>query len=329
MRLLRRPLFAALLLMGTAAGAASQSAIVGSVHDSLSAHGPLSRAVVVLVERSLYVTADSLGRFRIDNLPAGRYTLNMLHAVLDSFDLSTPRHLVDVDGVSVVEVALATPSAATAYLQGCAARLSAVARKADVVAYLRISAACSRIARRASEETAAFALRDSVGAASPAAQALPAVMVRDSVRSLSPLAMYGFEDRRRMGLGAFVTPEMMEKQHCESLPALLSTVRGVRVAFGNRGEPATYLRGMVEPYCVPSIFLNGALLHLGGGPVNSDPYSLTNRSRLLSTTLRDLYSIVPPSAVRAIEVYSNPGSTPAQFDYTSSTGCGSIVIWTR
>lgn len=329
MRILRRHLLAALLLMGTAAGAASQSVIVGTVHDSLSAHGPLSRAVVVLVERSIYVTADSLGRFRIDNLPAGRYSLTVLHAVLDSFDLSPPRHLVDVDGVAVVDVALATPSAATAYLQGCAARLSAVAKQEDVVAYLRISAACSRIARRASEETAGFALRDSVGAASPAAQALPAVVVRDSVRSLSPLAMYGFEDRRRMGLGAFVTPEMMAKQHFESLPALLSTVRGVRVFFGTSGEPDVYLRGMVQPYCVPSVFLDGALFHRGGGPISSDPSLLSNRSRRLSTALRDLHSIVPPWAIKAIEVYSNPGSTPAQFDYTSSTGCGSIVIWTR
>lgn len=316
-------------LMAFAPNAACQSSIVGTVYDSLGARGPLRGAIVVLIERSHYVTADSAGRFRIDGLPPGRYTLGLLHPVLDSFDLTAARRVVDVDSATETLSTLATHSAVTAYLHGCAARLAEVARREDAVAYLKISAACARLARRASEQTAGVMPRDTTAAAARPSQTLPPVMVRDSVRSLSPLAMYGFEDRRRMGLGAFVTPEMLAKHHYESLPALLSTVRGVRIAYGNRGEPAVYLRGMVVPYCVPSIFLDGALFHLGGGPIGSDPYSLTSRSRSLSTALRDLYSIVPPWAVKAIEVYSNPGSTPAQFDYTSSTGCGSIVIWTR
>jgi hypothetical protein len=324
-----RHAIAAFLVAGSASGAASQTVIVGTVYDSLSVHGPLPRALIVLVGRSRFVEADSLGRFRIEDLAPGRYTLGLLHPVLDSFDLSAPLRVVVVDSTPETTITLATPSAVTAYLEGCAARLAEVARREDVLAYLKISAACARLARRASEETAGVMPRDTAVTAARASQALPAVVVRDSVRSLSPLALYGFEDRRRMGLGAFVTPEMMAKQHYESLPALLSTVRGVRVAYGNRGEPAVYLRGMVEPYCVPSIFLDGALFHLGGGPIGSDPYSLTTRSRSLSTALRDLHSIVPPWAVKAIEVYSNPGSTPAQFDYTSSTGCGSIVLWTR
>ena len=327
----RRPFRAAAfaLLLAPAASATGQSSILGSVYDSLSMHGPLPRAVVVVVERSRYAIADSLGRFRIDSLPAGRYTLGVLHAVLDSFDLSAPQRLVELDGIGQTEVALATPSAVTAYLAGCAVRLAEVATREDVVAYLRISAACARLARRATEQTASVMRRDTAGIATRASQALPAVVVRDSARSLSPLAMYGFEDRRRMGLGVFVTPEMMAKQHFESLPALLATVRGVRVFFGTSGEPAVYLRGMVQPYCIPSVFVDGALFHLGGGPVSSDPYSLTQRSRSLSTALRDLHGVVPPWAVKAIEVYSNPGSMPAQFDYTASTGCGSIVIWTR
>jgi hypothetical protein len=328
MRHLSRSALLLCFAAGAASSATSQATIVGTVYDSLSVQGPLSRALIVLVGRARYVEADSLGRFRFEGLTPGRYTLGLLHPVLDSFDLSAPVRVLDVDSTPETAIALATPSAVTAYLAGCAARLAEVAKREDVVAYLKISAACARLARRASEETAGVK-RDTAVAAARASQALPAVVVRDSVRSLSPLAMYGFEDRRRMGLGAFVTPEMMAKQHYESLPTLLSTVRGVRISYGNRGEPAVYLRGMVMPYCVPSVFLDGALFHLGGGPIESDPYNLTTRSRSLSTALRDLHSIVPPWAVKAIEVYSNPGSTPAQFDYTSTTGCGSIVIWTR
>jgi hypothetical protein len=318
-----------LCLSASASSASGQAAIVGTVYDSLSVNGPLPRALIVLVGRSRYIEADSLGQFRIEGLPPGRYALGLLHPVLDSFDLSAPPRVVNMDSVPETTITLATPSAVTAYLAGCAVRLAEVAKKEDVVAYLKVNAACARLARRASEQTASVMPRDTGFTAARASQALPAVVVRDSARSLSPLAMYGFEDRRRMGLGAFVTPEMMAKQHYESLPALLSTVRGVRVVSGSRGEPAVYLRGMIAPYCVPSFFLDGALFHLGGGPINVDPYDLDRRSRSLSTVLRDLYSVVPPWAVKAIEVYTNPGSIPAQFDYTSSTGCGSIVIWTR
>jgi hypothetical protein len=38
---------------------------------------------------------------------------------------------------------------------------------------------------------------------------------------------------------------------------------------------------------------------------------------------------VRPEAIKGIEVYANPGTIPAQFDMMSSTGCGSIVIWTH
>ena len=69
---------------------AGQATIVGTVYDSLSVHGPLPRAQIVLVGRSRYVQADSLGRFRIEGLAPGRYSLGLLHPVLDSFDLSAP-----------------------------------------------------------------------------------------------------------------------------------------------------------------------------------------------------------------------------------------------
>lgn len=126
------------LLVVAATPAASQSSIVGTVYDSLSIHGPLPGAMVVLVERSRYATADASGRFRFEDLPAGRYSLGLLHAVLDSFDLVAPLQVVEVANGTNTIVALATPSAVSAYTLGCAARLSQVARKADVVAYLKI-----------------------------------------------------------------------------------------------------------------------------------------------------------------------------------------------
>jgi hypothetical protein len=289
----------------------------------------------VLVERSRYATSDAMGRFRFDSVAPGRYSLSILHAVLDSFDLTSPTRVVDVPSEGTVTVDLATPSAATAYLMGCARRLSEVAKKEDVVAYLLISASCTRISRRAAQQTAVVPTIDSTGAVAPRSQALPAVVVRDSVRSVSPLAMYGFEDRRRMGLGAYVTPEMLATTHYESLPSLLASVRGVRVEYGSTGEPSVYLRGYASPRCIPAVFVDGALYFLpgrgstvGGGPT-AGATALARRSQSISTAFRDLSTSAPPWEVKAIEVYANPGSIPAQFDYTTWTGCGSIVIWTR
>ncbi|MBI3568120.1 MAG: hypothetical protein HY084_07965 [Gemmatimonadetes bacterium] len=73
------------MLLSARAGA--QGSIVGTAYDSLSTRGPLANATVVLVERARYATADARGRFRIDSVPDGHYTIGCLHPVLDSLDL--------------------------------------------------------------------------------------------------------------------------------------------------------------------------------------------------------------------------------------------------
>jgi hypothetical protein len=77
-----------------------------------------------------------------------------------------------------------------------------------------------------------------------------------------------------------------------------------------------FLLGISSPQrgvlCRPNFFLDGA------------PFPVRRKE-----DYRDLSAIVPPASIKGIEVYSNPGTIPAQYDLTSSTGCGSIVIWTR
>ena len=97
----------------------AQGSIVGTVYDSLRTHAPLANATVVLVERSRYATSDARGHFQIDSVPDGHYTLGILHAVLDSFDLQLSAVPVDVAGGRSVAVALSTPSQATAYSRIC------------------------------------------------------------------------------------------------------------------------------------------------------------------------------------------------------------------
>ena len=79
---------------------------------------------VVLVERGKYVTTGARGEFRFDSVPEGRYSLGLMHAVLDSFDLVVPLVPISVANGQVTEILLTTPSARTAHTLGCASGLA-------------------------------------------------------------------------------------------------------------------------------------------------------------------------------------------------------------
>ena len=91
------------------------AAIVGGVvHDSIT-HQPLAGATVQLVSDNLTsvvrtVVSDSLGRFSLGDVQAGRYKLGFLHPILDSIGVEPPPREVHVDGRRPVRVDLAIPS---------------------------------------------------------------------------------------------------------------------------------------------------------------------------------------------------------------------------
>ncbi len=101
------------------APARAQGSITGTVFDSLRTRAPLANATVVLVEQSRYVTTDTRGRFRIDSVADGHYTIGVVHPVLDSLDMQLPVVPVNVSDGRRITVALATPSPATAYARLC------------------------------------------------------------------------------------------------------------------------------------------------------------------------------------------------------------------
>lgn len=102
-----------------ATSAFAQQRITGTVYDSLGARAPLANATVVLIERARYVTTDARGRFRIDSVPAGSYTLGFMHAVLDSLGLVAPVTRVDVTAGRSTRVTLVTPAPAATYALLC------------------------------------------------------------------------------------------------------------------------------------------------------------------------------------------------------------------
>ena len=164
--------------------------------------------------------------------------------------------------------------------------------------------------------------RDTTLSITRKAQELAPVAVEGRAHSSAWMELSGFGERRKHGLGAFVTEDDIARQSYPDLASVLRGVRGVTVECnatkymqGVPCFPQVYLLG-VSDYngvrCTPNIFLDGSTFPLRG-PMGFFEFS----------------QMTPPSSIRGIEVYSNPGSIPAEYDLTSSTGCGSIVIWTH
>ena len=174
------------------------------------------------------------------------------------------------------------------------------------------------------------AVRDTVLLMRRLAQNLKSVAVQAKAQPSSLMERSGFNERRAQGLGAFITEEDLSRHSYSDLISVLQGVRGVHVERGavsgsesGIAQPMPYLKGVVDVVgtatagnsaqnCIPNFFVDGS------------PWKVTRY-----TDFSDLSGIVLPEVIRGIEVYANPGTIPAQYDMMSSTGCGSIVIWTR
>lgn len=154
------------------------------------------------------------------------------------------------------------------------------------------------------------ATRDTLFSIGKKAQALRPVAIRANSTLPSWMERSGFEDRRKMGFGAFMTEEEVKRHTFPELVTVLEGLRGVRINWTNgvRGVMGIpYMMGNGHT-CAPNYFLDGS-------PFPSD--------------FEQLSGLVPPESIKGIEVYASVGTVPAQFDEFSLTGCGSIVIWTR
>jgi hypothetical protein len=312
--------------------ATAQGTVLGRVLDSLSTHGPLANATVVLVERGKYVTTGTRGEFRFDSIPEGHYSLGLMHAVLDSFDLVVPLVPVAVANGQITQVLLTTPTARTAYTLGCASELGQVTNKAALVAQLPRRRVCERLARRVELDARrdANASGDSLHTDAPRIQALAPVAVTDTVRSMSLAVQHGFYERRAHGLGKFMTDSQIAIHHYSVLGELLGSVNGMHVEANRFSVYTPFLHGTAAGFCSPNYYVDGTLYIRSVSNVGLSPgRGGTANPTSAGMGFNDLSLMVPPETIKGLEVYESPGTVPAQFDLFSSTGCGSIVIWTR
>ena len=106
----------------TAPAPAALGSILGRVVDSLTSTGGLANAEVYLAESPRVATTDAGGRFRIDSLAPGRYTVGISHPTLDSLAIGVRPVSVTVTAGSVQEILLATPSTRTIARALCGAQ---------------------------------------------------------------------------------------------------------------------------------------------------------------------------------------------------------------
>lgn len=134
----------------------------------------------------------------------------------------------------------------------------------------------------------------------------------------------GFEERRRRGVGFYMTAQDIEKKHVTRTADLFLSMRGVRIGFASDTmisdsralvdpdslKPTTrrlLMRGTSGDLCSPSMFLNGLYVD--------------------RVDVDDLDTWAAPREIAAIEIYSE-ATAPVQFQRIGK-GCGSIVIWTK
>ena len=113
-----------------------------------------------------------------------------------------------------------------------------------------------------------------------------------------------FRERKTRGGGTFMDERYITASRAKDLYDLLQRAPGIRVADWRGGKRVTMRDAQGD--CVPGLYLD--------------------RARVEPGVLNDLGKMLPIIEIGGIEVYRG-ANVPAEF--TSFTGCGVVVIWTR
>ncbi len=146
---MRHGLSTVLLVAGAVgAGAQAPGAIEGAVYDSLRG-APLVGALVAADGTPRAARTDAAGRFALDSLPPGRYTLVVESEALDSLGAAVPPAAIEVGAGERRTVRLAVPSAATLIGLVCPAAAAAASDSGDggvLIGVVRDAAALAPVA---------------------------------------------------------------------------------------------------------------------------------------------------------------------------------------
>ena len=136
----------------------------------------------------------------------------------------------------------------------------------------------------------------------------------------------GFDDRRKAGLGQFITDDEIKRRGVFDTQQALWNVLGARVVWSGSGNVVVFTReapgvaamrqgtgfddvafGRSKPQCGPIYWIDGMYF----GPLGDD-----------------IDRVIRPYQIRAIEVYVNPGLAPSLYRRPDDQ-CGLVLIWTK
>jgi hypothetical protein len=133
--------------------------------------------------------------------------------------------------------------------------------------------------------------------------------VRVRARRLADVHDSGFEQRKRSGMGKYLTADDVARRGSVFTSGIFRSISGLRVIATGTGD-SIQMRGIFQnaEWCTPEFYIDGR-------------YMFTFDSE-------DLDAALLPKDIAAIEVYTE-SNVPPQFSHGMAGGCGSIVIWTK
>jgi len=151
---------------------------------------------------------------------------------------------------------------------------------------------------------------------------VPHVVLLDTVVATGKRAfgvMRGFEERRVMRGGHFVTRDELEKRGSWRMSDVMAQMPGAQIlrtgsgrAYLSSSRGAVSLgRGGRPTTCLANVYLDGTKVY--GGRRGEPPFDING---------------VQVFDREGIEYYAGDAQTPAQFGGTSS-GCGTLILWSR
>ena len=130
------------------------------------------------------------------------------------------------------------------------------------------------------------------------------------------LADQGFYQRKREGLGSFLTREQIENKDPLTVADLLKGMPGELVRCGAPRSWGMSMRAATSMFlgrkCQPTVVLDGAVVSVGGS----------------ARTSSGNVDLIDPHNLEAIEVYPGPAGVPVQYSGYMSP-CGAILLWSR
>ncbi|HET9984559.1 MAG TPA: carboxypeptidase regulatory-like domain-containing protein [Longimicrobiales bacterium] len=140
-----------------------------------------------------------------------------------------------------------------------------------------------------------------------------------TARSYPPSAYLtnaGFYDRKRLGIGTFMTRTEIARRNTHRFSDVLRSVAGMRIDPADAGGRSRSRVARSIGRCQPLLVLDGVVTTIGGG-----------RSMFRSADI-PLDDVLDATDIEGLEIYRGSSELPMQYN-VGTADCGAILVWTR